>query len=69
MDTINEVKMLLAKRGKTLTYLAEYLSKHNNKKCTLDNLSKKLRGNTIRYSDMKIILEALDMEFVVRDKF
>ncbi len=52
MNAINEVKMLAAQKGLTLTYLAEYLSKHTNKKYSLDSLSKKLRANTIRYSEM-----------------
>ena len=68
MNAINEVKMLVAKKGLTLTYLAEYLSKHSGKKYTLDTLSKKLRANTIRYSEMKIIADALDMEIVINDK-
>ena len=61
MNAINEVKMLIAKRGVTLTYLAKYLSEHSDKQYTLDSLSNKLRANTIRYSEMKIIAEALNM--------
>jgi len=62
MDAINEVKMLAAKKGLTLTSIAKYLSEHTNKNYSLDYLSKKLRHNTIRYSEMKIIAQALDME-------
>lgn len=68
MNAINEVKMLAAKKGITLTQLAEYLTKKTNKKYSLDTLSKKLRANTIRYSEMKIIAEALDMELIIQDK-
>ena len=68
MNAINEVKMLAAQKGLTLTYLAEYLSKHTNKKYSLDSLSKKLRANTIRYSEMKIIAQALNMELTIQDK-
>ena len=68
MNAINEVKMLAAQKGLTLTYLAEYLSKHTNKKYSLDSLSKKLRANTIRYSEMKIIAQALNMELTIHDK-
>ena len=68
MNAINEVKMLIAKRGVTLTYLAKYLSEHSDKQYTLDSLSKKLRANTIRYSEMKLIAEALDMEIRILDK-
>ena len=68
MNAINEVKMLVAKKGLTLTYLAEYLTAHSDKKYTLDTLSKKLRANTIRYAEMKIIAEALNMEILIQDK-
>lgn len=68
MDAINEVKSLAAQKGLTLTYLANYLSEHTNKYCSLNNLSNKLRSNTIRYSEMKLIAEALDMELVFKDK-
>ncbi len=68
MNAINEVKMLVAKRGITLTLLAERLAKISGKKYSIDLLSKKLRGNTIRYSEMKLIAEALDMELTFIDK-
>lgn len=68
MNAINEVKMLVAKKGITLTLLAERLAKISGKKYSIDLLSKKLRGNTIRYSEMKMIAEALDMELLFVDK-
>ena len=68
MNAINEVKILVAKKGITLTLLAERLAKISGKKYSIDLLSKKLRGNTIRYSEMKMIAEALDMELTFIDK-
>lgn len=68
MNAINEIKMLTAKKGLSLTYLAKYLSEHSGKYYSLDNLSKKLRSNRIRYSEMKLIAEALDMELLFVDK-
>lgn len=68
MNAINEVKMLSAKKGLTLTYLAKYMSEHSDKKYNLDSLSKKLRTNTIRYSEMKLIADALDMEIIIQEK-
>jgi len=67
MNAINEVKMLAAKKGITLTYLAKYLSEHSDRKYSLDTLSKKLRANMIRYSEMKIIAQALEMKLVFED--
>lgn len=68
MDTINEVKMLAAKKGITMTSIAKYLSEKSGKKYTIDGLSKKLRADTIRYSEMKLIAEALDYELVFKEK-
>lgn len=68
MDAINEIRMLAGKKGITLTYLANYLAEHYKKPYSIHNLSNKLRANTIRYSDMKLIAEALDMELKFVDK-
>ncbi len=68
MDTINEVKMLAAKKGITMTSIAKYLSEKSGKKYTIDGLSKKLRADTIRYSEMKLIAEALDYELIFKEK-
>ena len=60
--------MLVAKKGLTLTYLANYMKERSGKDYSLDKLSKKLRANTIRYSEMQLIAEALNMELVFLDK-
>ncbi|MCQ2755016.1 MAG: hypothetical protein MJ231_08245 [bacterium] len=63
-----EIKMLAAQKGLTLSHIANYLSRYYGRKYTLDSLSKKLRANTIKYSEMKLIAEALKMEVVIKDK-
>lgn len=68
MKPINEIKMLTAEKGVTLTYLAQYLSDRLNKKYPLDTLSKKLRYDTIKYSEVKLIAEALNMELKFIEK-
>ena len=68
MNAINEVKMIAAKKGVTLTYLAKYLSENSERKYSIDTLSKKLRANMIRYAEMKLIAEALGMEIVFKEK-
>lgn len=67
MRTINEVKSLAAQKGTTLTGIAEFLSERTNKKYSINNLSNKLRADTIRYSEMKIIAETLGMKLVFVD--
>ena len=60
--------MLAAKKGITITALAKYLTEHSDRKYNIDTLSKKLRSDMLRYSEMKLILEALDMEILIVDK-
>ena len=60
--------MLAAKKGITLTSIAKYLSENSDKKYTLDGLSKKLRADTIKYSEMKLIAEALGCELIFKEK-
>lgn len=68
MEIINEIKSLAAEKGVTLTYIAEQLSVILDKNYTVDNLSKKLRLNRIRYSEIKLILDILGKEIVICDK-
>jgi len=68
MKIINEIKSLAAEKGVTLKYIAEQLSITLNKNYSADNLSQKLRTNRIRYSEIKLILDILGKEIVIRDK-
>lgn len=68
MNTINEIKSLAAQKGKTLTSIAQYLTEHSGKRYSINNLSNKLRADTIRYAEMKLIADALGMELVFKDK-
>ncbi len=68
MEIINEIKSLAAEKGITLKYIAEQLSIILNKNYSADNLSQKLRTNRIRYSEIKLILDILGKEIVIKDK-
>ncbi|MBR1680605.1 hypothetical protein IJ707_02320 [bacterium] len=68
MEIIYEIRSLAKEKGVTLTYIAEQLSIILNKNYTVDNLSQKLRTNRIRYSEIKLILDILDKEIVIKDK-
>ncbi len=65
-----EIKILLAKRGWTQEKLAAELGVRLNKKYTGNNLTKKIRSETIPYREIKLIADILgyDIEFVDRDK-
>ena len=68
MEIIYEIKSLAKEKKVTLTYIAEQLSIILNKNYTVDNLSQKLRTNRIRYSEIKLILDILGKEIVIKDK-
>ena len=57
---INEIKILAMERDLTLTQVASLLSEKLNKKYSLNNLSQKLRKETIPYREIKLIAEILD---------
>jgi len=68
MEIINEIKSLAAEKGVTFKHIAEQLSIILNKNYSADNLSQKLRSNRIRYSEIKLILDILGKEIVIKDK-
>jgi len=68
MKIINEIKSLAAEKGITLKSIAKQLSLILKKNYSADNLSQKLRTNRIRYSEIKLILDILDKEIVIKDK-
>lgn len=68
METHKEVKILAAKKAVTMAFLAEFLSKRLGKNYSPQNLANKLARDTIKYSEMKLIAEALEMELVFKDK-
>ena len=65
---IKEVKTLTMDRDTTLTELARQIGIVENKHYTLNNLSQKLRNETISYREIKLIAEILDYEIKFVDK-
>lgn len=54
----NDIKALLAKRGRTLTSVVQEMnSRHPNNKTTIQNVSNKLSRGTIKYSEVIEIAE------------
>ncbi|MDO5438294.1 MAG: LLM class flavin-dependent oxidoreductase [bacterium] len=70
MSIINELKKLLLDVNVSLTELADALSKRLNKPYSMQNLSNKLRNETITHREMLIIADILgyDIKFVRREK-
>ncbi len=67
---INELKKVLLDVNISLTELAEALGKRLNKHYSLNNLSNKLRNETITHREMLIIADILgyDLKFVRREE-
>ena len=68
MSIINELKKILLDVNVNLTELADALSKRLNKPYSMQNLSNKLRNETISHREMLIIADILgyDLKFIRR---
>lgn len=66
MAIITELKKVMLDVNVNLTELAESLGKRLNKSYSMQNLSNKLRNETITYREMLIIADILgyDLKFV-----
>jgi len=66
MDIRNEIKSLIAKNGTTLKKICEQLTEKTGKSYAGNNLTNKLRRNTIKFEEVQEILDVLDyhIEFV-----
>lgn len=62
MSIINELKKILLDTNISLTELAEALGKRLNKPYSMQNLSNKLRNETITHREMLIIADILGYE-------
>ena len=70
MSIINELKKILLDVNINLTEPAQALGKRLNKPYSMQNLSNKLRNETITHREMIIIADILgyDLKFVRRDE-
>ncbi len=66
MDIRSEIKSIIAKKAQTLKNVCELMSSNTNQKVLPNNITNKLRRNTIKFSEVQNILEVLDyhIEFV-----
>ena len=70
MSIIVELKKILLDVNVSLTELADALSKKLNKHYSMQNLSNKLRNETISHREMLIIADILgyDLKFIRRNE-
>lgn len=68
MNINQRIKILLATEATTLTKIAERSKVEKNHNVTMNNLSRKLRGETIKFTEVELIADLLgyDVEFIKR---
>lgn len=68
MNINQRIKILLATEATTLTKIAENLGLIKKYKVTMNNLSRKLRSETIKFTEVEMIADLLgyDLKFVKR---
>ncbi len=64
MGICNEIKKIMIDKDMTLTQLSQIISEKKNKHYTVQNLSQKLRNNTLNALEIEIILQALEHKII-----
>ena len=64
MVICNDIKKIMIDKDMTLTQLAQVISKKKNKHYTVQNLSQKLRNNTLNSHEIEIIMQALNYKII-----
>lgn len=67
MSIKEDIKMLLAKKSVTMTELAKRLST-DEEKVTVQSISKKLSKKTIKFEEVRKILDILGYEIEYKEK-
>ncbi|MCP3925529.1 MAG: LLM class flavin-dependent oxidoreductase [Desulfobacterales bacterium] len=65
MKIQHEIKGAAAREGLTLTQAIDKWNKTYNKKQTLNNISNKLRNNTIRFNEVQELLDSLGYDITI----
>lgn len=68
MTIREDIKSLIAKENITLTDLAKIISEKNNKKITVYSLSQKLLRDSMKFNEVKEILDILGYNLKIEKK-
>ncbi len=68
MNIKEEIKVIIARRGTTLKKVCEELSNLTGKYYSYNNISNKLRNETIRFNEVQKIFEILNYKLIYEDK-
>lgn len=68
MKILAIIKSLIAQEATTMTKIAERIRNEKKRNLTMNNLSRKLRGDTIKYVEVAEIADLLgyDIKFIKR---
>ena len=64
MSICNDIRQLLIDKDMTLTQLARVIADKKGKNFSIQNLSQKLKNNTVTLREFEIILDALDYKII-----
>ena len=67
MSSKEAIKILLVKKGMTITQLAKELTALTGKKYSRDSLSHRISRSAIRYDEMELIAKILEYEIEFKD--
>lgn len=62
MGVKEEIKSYIIKQGFTITQVVDELNKRNNTNYSLQNFSKKLNSETLRYSEIKEVADIIGLK-------
>lgn len=68
MDTKQQLKHLLVMNDMTMTELCKKMSERLQQPYTIHNISGKLKRDTIKYSEIKLLYDILGYELILRKK-
>lgn len=68
MDTKQQLKHLLIMNDMTMTELCKKMSERLQQPYTIHNISGKLKRDSIKYSEIKLLYDILGYELILRKK-
>ncbi len=68
MDTKQQLKHLLVMNDMTMTELCKKMSERLQQPYTIHNISGKLKRDSIKYSEIKLLYDILGYELILRKK-
>jgi len=68
MSANKDIRILMLQEGLTITKLAKIICQKTGKKYTADGLAKKLRNNTLKYTEAEMIADLLEYDIFFKKR-